>query len=95
MSTHNICFGGEIRKILTRCQLLSRPGDLKWMWLEKFCRKTTAQLKWTGINWFFFCHLIQGGQLCDSLFSFPHTYSILKRVYSKRKELLPMGANSF
>ena len=28
MSTHNICFRGEIRKILTRYPLLSRPMNL-------------------------------------------------------------------
>ena len=42
MSTHNICFRGEIRKILTRYPLLSRPMGIDIMCLN-FCSQMDEQ----------------------------------------------------
>ena len=43
MSTHNICFHGEIKKILTRYSPLSGPMNINTFWRGKSALTGTMQ----------------------------------------------------
>ena len=48
-------------------------------------------LKSSVKNLYKFIHLYRGDNICNLLFAFLHTKPLLKGVFSKRKEFLPLG----